>query len=79
MAFLLEVATIDGGDGSIKVVHQFYGFTEEECRTYMREHIGSCSYFKSAKAERRIIESLEEIDDDQLPTPDDWDEEDEEE
>ena len=81
MAFSLEVAIVDGGDQTIKVVHTFYGVTEEECRTYYREHVDSCDYFRSAKKEGRVLEVLEEIDDDDLPETDDYieDEEDDDE
>jgi len=76
LAWLLEVAIIDGGDHTIKVVHQFYGLTETEVETYKREHLSSCEYFRSAEHDGRTIESLERIDEDELPDPDDYDEED---
>lgn len=72
MAFSLEVAIVDGGDGTIKVIHTFYGLTEQECRTYLREHIESCDYFRSAKKDGRMLEDLEEIDDEDLPEPEDY-------
>jgi len=72
MAFALEVAIIDGGDGTIKVSHTFWGETERECRTYMREHQNSCEYFAAAIKEGRTREDLEEIDDDELPDPEDF-------
>lgn len=71
MAYILEVLIVDKGDGSIKVGHQFYGLTEEEVRTYYREHQGSCEYFTAAVREGRAIETLEEVDDDELPDQDD--------
>jgi hypothetical protein len=78
MAFLLEVAIIDGGDDTIKVVHQFYGLTEREVETYKREHLSSCEYFRAAEREGRTIEELEEIEADELPTPEDYEEDEEE-
>ena len=72
MAYALEVAIIDAGDGTIKVSHTFWGETEREVRTYFREHQQSCEYFASAVKEGRTIEDLEEIDDDDLPDPEDW-------
>jgi hypothetical protein len=36
MAYCLEVAIIDGGDRAIKVVHQFFGYSEREVETYKR-------------------------------------------
>lgn len=77
MAYLLEVAIEDGGDGSIKVVHQFYGRTEREVETYKREHLASCEYFRAAEREGRTFEDLEHIDNDELPTAQDYEEEEE--
>ena len=68
MAYLLEVAIIDGGDDSIKVVHQFFGLTEREVETYKREHLSSCEYFRAAEKDGRTIEELEEIEESELPT-----------
>lgn len=75
MAYALEVMIVDGGDSTIKVVHTFYGVTEEEVRTYYREHLHSCDYFKSAVKDHRVIEELEQIDDDELPTFEEYDDE----
>lgn len=77
MAYVLEVAIIDGGDNTIKVVHQFFGLTATEVETYKREHLGSCEYFRSAERDGRTVEELERIDDDELPTPEDYEDEDE--
>jgi hypothetical protein len=79
MAYLLEVAIIDGGDRTIKVVHQFFGVTEREVETYKREHLSSCEYFRAAEREGRTIEELEEIDASELPTEEDYEEFEEEE
>lgn len=78
MAFLLEVAIIDGGDQTIKVVHQFYGLSRKEVETYRREHLSNCGYFRSAENDDRTIEQLEEIEDSELPTREDYEEEEEE-
>jgi hypothetical protein len=78
MPYALEVSIIDAGDNTIKVVHTFYGVTEEEVRTYYREHTHSCEYFKSAVKDGRVIEELDEIDDDELPEVEEFDEEDSE-
>ena len=72
MAYCLEVAIIDGGDRAIKVVHQFFGYSEREVETYKREHLASCEYFRSAERDGRTIEELEEIDDSELPTEEDY-------
>lgn len=79
MAFLLEIAILDGGDDSIKVVHQFYGLTKREVETYKREHLASCEYFRAAERDGRTIEDLEEMDASQLPTREDYEDEEEEE
>jgi hypothetical protein len=75
MAYKLEISIIDGGDATIKVVHTFYGVTHEEVETYKREHMSSCDYFRSAVKDGRVIEELEEIDDDELPEVEEVEEE----
>ena len=72
MAYCLEVAIIDGGDRAIKVVHQFFGYSEREVETYKREHLASCEYFRNAERDGRTIEELEEIDESELPTEEDY-------
>lgn len=67
MAYALEIAVVDAGDRTIKVVHTFYGLSEREVRSYKREHEASCEYFRAAVKEGRTIEELEEIDDEDLP------------
>jgi len=69
VAFILRVRIIDPGDGTIKVGHEFYGLTEQECDTYYREHTSSCEYFAAAVKENRVIEEIDEVDEDELPTP----------
>jgi hypothetical protein len=76
MAYCLEVLIIDAGDSTIKVGHCFYGYTEQEVQTYYREHLHSCSYFKAAHDQGRVIEELEEIDDEDLPDADEDEEDD---
>lgn len=76
MAYELEVSIIDGGDGTIKVMHTFYGLTEAEARTYYREHTHSCEYFAAAVKDGRVIEEGGEIDDDELPEVEESEEED---
>lgn len=73
--FILEVLIRDGGDNTIKVGHEFFGTSEEEVRTYYREHVESCEYFKSAVQQGRAIESLEEVSEDELPDVIDFEEE----
>jgi len=74
VAFILEVMIVDAGDGAIKVGHQFFGLTEAECEEYKREHLASCEYFRAAEKAGNIIEDWQEIDDDELPDPADFDE-----
>ena len=78
MAYCLEVAIIDGGDQTIKVVHQFFGYSEREVETYKREHLASCEYFRAAEQAGRTIEELEEMDESELPTAEDYETVDEE-
>lgn len=77
MAYLLSVAIVDGGDRTIKVVHQFYGLTEREVDTYKQEHLGNCAYFRSAEAENRTVEYVEEISASELPKVEDFQQDDE--
>lgn len=78
MAFLLNCAIIDGGDKTIKVVHQFFGLSVHEVDTYKQEHLGNCAYFRSAESEGRTVELLEEIPETSLPKAEDYEDEDEE-
>lgn len=79
MAYLLEVHIVDAGDKTIKVSHQFWGLTQDEVETYKREHLASCDYFRSAERDGRLIEILEQIPDEELPTPEDFEEDEEQE
>lgn len=76
MAYILRVYIIDPGDQTIKVGHEFYGLTEKEVDTYYREHTESCEYFKAAVSEGRIREEIEEVEEDEIPTPEEFEEED---
>jgi len=77
MACVIEVHIVDPGDNTIKVTHQFWGVNEKEARTYYREHLSSCEYFRAAENEGRVIEEVNQIDADELPDPDDFEEEEE--
>ena len=59
------------------VVHHFFGLTEQEARHYYKEHMG-CEYLAAAVRDGRTVETLEEIDDDELPEAEEDDDEDEE-
>jgi hypothetical protein len=78
MACCLEVHIVDPGDNTIKVTHQFWGVTERECRTYYREHLGSCEYFRAAEKDGNVIEDLVPVDEEDMPDPDDFEEDEEE-
>jgi F420-dependent methylenetetrahydromethanopterin dehydrogenase len=77
MAFIVSAYIIDPGDGMIKVRHDFYGSTMEEADTYFKEHLGSCEYFRAAQKEDRLIETVEEVDEEDLPRPEEFYEEEE--
>jgi hypothetical protein len=72
MAVELTVYIIDAGDDTIKVAHTFFGETEREARTYKREHEHSCEYFAAAVKEDRTREELEEVDSEDLPCAEDF-------
>jgi hypothetical protein len=73
--FILTVYIVDAGDRSIKVGHEFYGFSVREVETYKREHLASCEYFRAAEQEGRTLEEIEEVDADELPDADEFEEE----
>jgi len=75
VAHILTVYIVDAGDKTIKVAHEFFGLSKREVETYKREHLASCEYFRSAEAEGRTIEELEEVEASDLPDPDEFDEE----
>jgi hypothetical protein len=79
LAYLLEVHVIDPGDNTIKVTHQFWGVTQAECRDYFREHKANCEYFAAAVTEKRVIEEMQQVDESELPEPEDFEEFEEEE
>jgi len=74
MGFCLEVHIVDPGDDTIKVTHCFWGTTKREARTYYREHLASCEYFRPAEKDGRVIEDLQQVDEDEMPDPDDFEE-----
>jgi len=73
MACVLEVHIVDPGDKTIKVTHLFWGLTEREARTYYREHLASCEYFREAEKAGNVIEDLCEVDEEEIPDPEDFD------
>lgn len=75
MAYLLEIHIIDPGDGTIKVTHQFWGTSRREVETYKREHLSSCEYFRAAEQAGNTIEELSEIDPEEMPDADDFEDE----
>ena len=77
MACVLEIHIVDAGDNTIKVTHQFWGLTEREARTYYREHLSSCEYFRAAEKDGRLFEEVEAVDEEPLPIPEDFEEDDE--
>lgn len=78
MAFRITSYLVDPGDKQIKMAHVFYGQTEKEAWDYYEEHLSHCHYFQEAGEAGRINE-VEEIPDDELPQPEDFDEEEEDE
>jgi hypothetical protein len=77
MAWAYHIYRVDPGRDFIAVEHIFYGHTKAECLAEFRAHLGACSGLNAAEEESRIEEEWEEIDLEQIPVPDD--EEDEEE
>lgn len=78
MAIALNVDVWDE-DGEVVVRHVFFGATETEADERKEAHMAQCKCFRKADAESRTGEFTEEIDEDEIPTEDDYDDEDEEE
>jgi hypothetical protein len=78
MAYSLTVDIVDHRDGEIHATYTFWGDTEPQARSRMRQHEQDCSCFAAAVLEGRTIEEIEEIDDDELPQVDDEDDEEDE-
>lgn len=79
MATALNVDIFDA-DGRVIVRHVFFGENDAEAERLKQAHFKACSEFRTADAEGRTGEFTEEIDDDDVPSESDYeDEEDEEE
>ncbi len=76
MAVALNVDVWDE-DGEVLVRHVFFGATEEEAEEKRDAHMAQCVMFRKADAESRTGEFTEEIDEDEIPTEDDYDEDEE--
>lgn len=79
MAYLLSVATIDKHDRRIKIVHQFYGFTESEVERYRQAHLAEDAGLRAAEAEELTVSYLEDVPGRDLPTVEDFEDAEEEE
>ena len=79
MATALNVDIFDV-NGRVIVRHVFFGEDEAEAEELKQSHLKACGQFRQADAENRTGEFTEEIDDEDVPTEADYeDEEDEEE
>lgn len=67
MAWIYESFIVNPVDEKVLMSHRFYGRTREDCESTFREHLGSCSYFKSAEQEGRTYEKWIRIDEEDLP------------
>jgi hypothetical protein len=76
LAIELRAHLVDPEDGRIHVTHIFWGEDEAECRENMEAHAATCEKFGPALAHGDVIEEIIEIDDDQLPDPEDFEDED---
>ena len=73
MAYKLEVGIPDT-DGRIRIMHTFYGETEEECEKLRDGHADICPNFGPHLKSGDVTEEIEEIDDDEWPSTDDEEE-----
>jgi hypothetical protein len=79
MAYKLCAHVVEDED-TISVTHIFWGNTPEECNRVMKQHAAGCAAFGPAfKEDRVIVEKPEEIDPDEIPSPEDFEVENEEE
>lgn len=67
MAWILKSYIVNPDDELVLMAHEFYGRTQDVCRSTFEEHLGSCSYFRSAESEGRTFEKWIEIDEKDLP------------
>ncbi|MGA7791832.1 MAG: hypothetical protein WCA19_02260 [Candidatus Acidiferrales bacterium] len=77
MAYAYHIYRIDPGRNFIAVEHIFYGYTKAECLKEFQAHLGACSGLNEAEDEGRIEEDWEEIDPEDIPVPDDAEDEEE--
>lgn len=77
MAVALNVDIFDQ-NGRVVVRHVFFGDDEKEAQESKRHHLETCSYFRQADAEDRTGEFVEEIDDEDVPSEADYEDEEEE-
>jgi hypothetical protein len=77
MAIALNVDIFDA-DGRVIVRHVFFGEDEAEAEELKQAHLKACSEFRAADAEGRTGEFTEDIDDEDVPTEADYEEEEEE-
>ena len=75
MAYAYHIYRVDPGSDIIRVEHIFYGFSKKECLDEFQAHLGACSGLNAAEHEDRIEEEWEEIPDDELPAPEDGEDE----
>jgi len=66
-AWILESFIVNPVDERVLMSHRFFGRSKEDCRSTFDEHLGSCSYFQSAKTEGRTYEKWIPISEDDLP------------
>jgi hypothetical protein len=66
-------------DGSVSVRHVFYGETEDGAEKVRDQHVKGCKALTAAVESGRVGEYVEEIDEDDAPSEDDYEEDDEDE
>lgn len=74
MAVALNVDIFEE-DGEVAVRHTFFADSEEEAQEVKQEHMAHCEQLRKADAEGRTGEWSEEIDDDDVPNEEDYEEE----
>jgi hypothetical protein len=69
MAYAYHIHRVDPGSDIIRVEHIFYGYTKQECLAEFRNHLSQCVGLNAAEEQERIEEEWEEILEEELPTP----------
>lgn len=75
MAYAYHIYEIDDESDIIRVEHIFYGRTKADCQVEHDAHSATCPSLAAAVNDDRIEEEWESLDENELPRPNEDDEE----